>query len=325
MHIPDGFCSLPVSMTTAAVSLGALGLSIAKIRQGQSKAKGSSLLPATAAGVVFSAQMLNFPVAAGTSGHFLGALAMAALFGPCRAFLIMLSVLAVQAFAFADGGIIALGANLFNMGVIGGFVGYGVLRGLMLFLPKNRMGFLGAVGIASWASVILASIACSIELALSGSVPLAAGLPAMVGTHALIGIGEGLISCAIVGAVAYSRPDLLPDWTGFSKLAPSSHRPSRIWPIALIGVGLSFLLAAFLSPFASSSPDGLERVAEDMGFIDRIKELWTSSPLPDYSLTSITDPAISTGVAGVIGAVIVIAVCYLLYRLFTAGAPRASL
>ncbi len=314
MHIPDGFCSLPVCIGTAALSLGALGVSISQTMKQSNTKKSSSIIPATAAGVVFSAQMLNFPVGAGTSGHFLGALAMAAIFGPCRAYLIMLAVLAVQAFAFADGGITALGANLFNMGVIGGFVGYGVLRGVMHFLPRGRKSYLTAVGIASWSSVILASIACSIELALSGTFQLSLALPAMTGTHALIGLGEALITCAIVGAVSYSRPDLLPDWSGVDKFT-TTNKPSTVWPVALIGLGLAFFMAAVLSPFASSSPDGLERVAEDMGIMDRVRELWTMSPLPDYSVTSISDSAISTGIAGVLGVIITLAVCYAINKL----------
>ena len=321
MHIPDGFCSLSVSLGTAAVSLGALGLSIAKTKG--KKEKTGNALPATAAGVVFAAQMLNFPIGNGTSGHFLGALAMAALFGPYRAFLVMLSVLAVQAFAFADGGIIALGANVFNMGVIGGFVGYGILRAVRSFLPKGRKSYLAAVGIASWASVVLASIACSIELALSGSISFGVVLPSMVGTHALIGIGEGLITCAIVGAVTYSRPDLLPNWAKVGS-TPYTNKPSPIWPIALTGTGLAFFMAALLSPFASSSPDGLEKVAENMGFIDKAREIWTLSPLPDYSVTSVSYEGFSTALAGIVGVAIVMAVSYGIYKILSPKPSQAK-
>ena len=315
MHIPDGFCSIPVCIGTAAISAGVLGISAVKIKMSSKESKLSSMIPATAAGVVFSAQMLNFPVGTGTSGHFLGALAMAALFGPCRAYIIMFAVLAVQAFAFADGGITALGANLFNMGIIGGFGGYAILKAVMHFMPKGRKSYLTAVGIAGWASVVLASIACSIELALSGTFQFSLALPAMAGTHALIGVGEALITCAIVGAISYSRPDILPKWSGIQ--SNGSKKPSTSWLVTLIGVGLAFFLAAVLSPFASSSPDGLEKVAEDMGVMDRIMELWTASPLPDYSVTSISDSAMSTAIAGVIGVAIVLAVCYAIIKLLS--------
>ena len=321
MHIPDGFCSLPVCIGTAAVSVGVLGASVVQTIKSSGSSKVGSIIPATAAGVVFAAQMLNFPVGAGTSGHFLGALAMAALFGPCRAYLIMLAVLAVQAFGFADGGITALGANLFNMGIIGGFVGYGILRAVLHFLPKGRNSYLTAVGIAAWSSVVLASIACSIELALSGTIQFSLVLPAMTGTHALIGVGEALITCVIVGAVSYSRPDILPDWTGVSN-TPTSSKPSTLWPIVLVGIGIAFFLAAVISPFASSSPDGLERVAEDAGFMERVSELWTLSPLPDYSVTSISDAAISTGLAGVLGVALVLALCYIIIRILSIHPAR---
>ncbi len=317
MHIPDGFCSLPVCIGTAAVSAGVLGASVVQTVRSNKVSKVGSAIPAAAAGTVFAAQMLNFPVGAGTSGHFLGALAMASLFGPCRAYLIMLAVLAVQAFAFADGGITALGANLFNMGLIGGFGGYAILRGIMHFLPKGRKSYLTAVGVAAWTSVVLAAIACSIELALSGTIQFSFALPAMTGTHALIGIGEALITCAIVGAVSYSRPDILPDWSGV-KESTSHKKPSTLWPVALVGLGISFFLAAVVSPFASASPDGLEKVAEDAGFIEMVKELWTMSPLPDYSVTSISDSALSTGIAGVLGVAIVFAICYAIYKILSA-------
>lgn len=318
MHIPDGFCSMPVSLGAAAISLGALGVSVYKVRR-DGGVKNS--VTATAAGVVFGAQMLNFPIGSGTSGHFLGALAMAAIMGPYRAFLVILSVLAVQAFAFADGGISALGVNVLNMGVIGGFGGYALLRGVMHFLPKGRAGYLSAVGVASWFSVIMASVACALELALSGVAPFSVTLPAMAGTHALIGVGEALISCAVVGAVAYSGSDLLPQWSGGKSLAGDAERPSVIWPVALTGVGMSFFMAALLSPFASSAPDGLEKVAEVIGFSGLAQTIWSYSPLPDYTASGIGSNAFSTSLAGCAGVAMVLAVCYLIMLAIHERAP----
>jgi cobalt/nickel transport system permease protein len=166
------------------------------------------LLGVTAA-FVFAVQMLNFPVAGGTSGHLLGAALAAVLLGPWLACLVMTVVITSQAFVFADGGISALGANVLNMGIIGALgVGY-----LMIWarhvLPRTRAGFLAVVAGGSWLAVMAGATAASLELALSGTVPLGTVLPAMLGVHALIGVGEAVITVAAVAAVMVSRPDLL--------------------------------------------------------------------------------------------------------------------
>jgi cobalt/nickel transport system permease protein len=153
--------------------------------------------------------MLNFPVAGGTSGHFLGAALATILLGPWLACLVLAVVLLVQAFLFADGGVSALGANILNMGVVGA-LGAGLVMGVaMRVLPRTRRAFLGAAAVASWLAVVAGSIACSFELALSGTVPLGTVLPAMVGVHALIGVGEAVVTVAAVSAVLASRPDLV--------------------------------------------------------------------------------------------------------------------
>ncbi len=166
------------------------------------------LLGVTAA-FVFAAQMLNFPVAGGTSGHFLGAALATVLLGPWLACLVLAVVLLVQAFLFADGGVSALGANLLNMGVVGA-LGAGLFLGVATrVLPRTRRAFLGAVAVASWLAVVAGSVACSFELAISGTVPLGTVLPAMVGVHALIGVGEAVVTVAAVSAVLAARPDLV--------------------------------------------------------------------------------------------------------------------
>jgi cobalt/nickel transport system permease protein len=153
--------------------------------------------------------MLNFPVAGGTSGHVLGAALAAILLGPWLACLVLAVVLLVQAFLFADGGVSALGANVLNMGVVGA-LGAGLVMGVaMRVLPRTRRAFLGATAVASWLAVVAGAIACSFELALSGTVPLGTVLPAMVGVHALIGVGEAVVTVAAVSAVLVSRPDLV--------------------------------------------------------------------------------------------------------------------
>jgi cobalt/nickel transport system permease protein len=157
--------------------------------------------------------MLNFPVAGGTSGHFLGALLAASLLGPWISCLIMAVVLAIQCLLFADGGLTALGTNIFNMGIIGGVLSYYILVVLKFIFPKNRGGYLVSVAISSWMSVVLGASACSVELAISGTSPLGVVLPAMVSVHVLIGIGEAIITTAVVGLILNTRPDLVGTFT----------------------------------------------------------------------------------------------------------------
>jgi cobalt/nickel transport system permease protein len=153
--------------------------------------------------------MLNFPVAGGTSGHFLGATLAAVLLGPWLACLVMTVVLSVQALAFADGGITALGANVLNMGVLGALLA-GLLIGTALrFFSPSRTTLLASVGIIAWLAVMVGAAATSIQLAISGTVPLDTVLPAMLGVHALIGLGEAAITVAATGAVLAVRPDLI--------------------------------------------------------------------------------------------------------------------
>ena len=207
MHIPDGFLDPGVAAATGVVAGGAVvvGLRRAEATFDERRAP---LLGVTAA-FVFAAQMLNFPVAGGTSGHFLGAALATVLLGPWLACLVLAVVLLVQAFLFADGGVSALGANLLNMGVVGA-LGAGLFLGVATrVLPRTRRAFLGAVAVASWLAVVAGSVACSFELAISGTVPLGTVLPAMVGVHALIGVGEAVVTVAAVSAVLAARPDLV--------------------------------------------------------------------------------------------------------------------
>jgi cobalt/nickel transport system permease protein len=207
MHIPDGFLDPGVAAVTGVVAGGAVAIGLRRAEATFDERR-APLLGVTAA-FVFAAQMLNFPVAGGTSGHFLGAALATILLGPWLACLVLAVVLLVQAFLFADGGVSALGANILNMGVVGA-LGAGLVMGVaMRVLPRTRRAFLGAAAVASWLAVVAGSIACSFELALSGTVPLGTVLPAMVGVHALIGVGEAVVTVAAVSAVLASRPDLV--------------------------------------------------------------------------------------------------------------------
>ena len=207
MHIPDGFLAPEVAAGAGVVAAGAVGYGLHRAERTLDE-RAVPLLGVTGA-FVFAAQMLNFPVAGGTSGHFLGAALAAVLLGPWMACLVLAVVLVMQAFVFADGGVTALGANILNMGVVGGLGAGLVLAAGRRVLPRTRGAFLGLVAIAAWLAVMAGAAACSFELAASGTVPLGTVLPAMLGVHALIGLGEAVVTVAAVSAVLASRPDLI--------------------------------------------------------------------------------------------------------------------
>jgi len=207
MHIPDGFLNTGVSVATGVVAAGAIGYGLYKARD-ELDEKSVPML-ALCAAFVFAAQMLNFPVAGGTSGHFLGGVLVAVLLGPWLGSLVIGLVLLVQCLGFADGGVTALGANVFNMAVIGTILSYYIFYGIKALLPKNRTAFLAATGVVAWLSVMLASGAASVELAVSGTTPLSVVLPSMLGVHAIIGAGEAIITVLVVGVVLAVRPDLV--------------------------------------------------------------------------------------------------------------------
>ncbi|MCC6773147.1 MAG: energy-coupling factor ABC transporter permease [Gemmatimonadaceae bacterium] len=223
MHIPDGFLSPEVAAATAGVA-GVAVVCAVRRSNGTLDERRVPMLGVTAA-FVFAAQMLNFPIAGGTSGHFLGAALAAILLGPWLACVVLAVVLVVQAFVFADGGVTALGANGLNMGVVGG-LGVGALM-LMASraLPATRNALLVVAAVGSWLAVMAGAAACSVELAVSGTVPLTTVLPAMLGVHALIGVGEAVVTVAAVGAVWASRPDLL-EASGFARGQRGSPRPA---------------------------------------------------------------------------------------------------
>jgi cobalt/nickel transport system permease protein len=206
LHIPDGFLAGDVALAAAVPAVAAVAWSV---RRADSDLDESRVpLLGVVAAFVFAAQMLNFPVAGGTSGHFLGATLAAILLGPWPACLVMAVVVGVQALAFADGGLTALGANVLNMGVLGALLAGLTLR-LAVRASPSRTVYLGLVAGVSWLAVMLGAAATSAELALSGTVPLGTVLPAMLGVHALIGVGEAVITVTAVSAVLASRADLV--------------------------------------------------------------------------------------------------------------------
>jgi cobalt/nickel transport system permease protein len=207
LHIPDGFLSGEVAAAGAVLAVAAVAFALRVADRDLDDAR-VPLLGVLAA-FVFAAQMLNFPVAGGTSGHFLGATLAAVLLGPWIACLVMAVVVATQALAFADGGITALGANVLNMGVLGALLAGFAVSAVLRVLPATRAVLLGSVAVVSWVAVMAGAAATSLELAISGTVPLGTVLPAMLGVHTLIGVGEAVITVAAVSAVLVTRPDLI--------------------------------------------------------------------------------------------------------------------
>jgi cobalt/nickel transport system permease protein len=211
MHIPDGFLSTAVSAATYGVSVVTGGAAL--VRAKKKFVDRFVPLVGISAAFIFAAQMINFPVAGGTSGHFLGAFLACLLLGPSVGFWVMVLVLTVQCLVFADGGVTALGANVMNMGLIAGIVCYFLFVGIIRLLPRSKRAFLGTAFFVSWFSVLLAAFVCSIELGLSETIPFVIVVPAMTMVHVIIGIGEAVITTAVLFYLIRSRPDMVYAWS----------------------------------------------------------------------------------------------------------------
>ena len=196
---------MPWQQVLVAVAAIAVAVKVTNKKMGEKQVPMMGVLAA----FIFAAQMLNFPVAGGTSGHFVGAALAAILLGPWSTVLILSSVLVVQSLIFQDGGLLALGANITNMGIIAGFGSYYIYKGIDAYLRHGKVGTLVGGGLGAWFSVVLASLACAAELAISGTSPWAIAIPAMGGVHMLIGVGEGLITVAVLSLIMATRADLL--------------------------------------------------------------------------------------------------------------------
>lgn len=210
MHVPDGFLNTGTSVVTWVASAGGVGYAVRRV----SKALGERQVPlmGVTGAFIFAAQMMNFTVAGGTSGHLVGGALAAILLGPWAAMLVLTSVLAVQALLFQDGGLLALGANIFNMAIVGVLVGWLVYAGLRRLLGEKTWATMVAGFAAAWLSVVISSLVAAVELGISGTSAWVVVVPAMGSVHALIGIGEGLITVATLGFLRVTRPDLLALW-----------------------------------------------------------------------------------------------------------------
>jgi len=206
LHIPDGFLDAKVWAPAWVVAAGAVAVCSKKTTD----TLGQRTVPVmgVTAAFIFAAQMLNFPVAGGTSGHLLGGAIAASLLGPCAGLLVITVVLLVQCFVFQDGGVTALGANVVNMALVGTAAVYPIIW-LVTRVVHGRAGCIAGAAVAAWMSVVLASFMCATELALSGTSPARVVIPAMVGIHAAIGVGEAVVTGFLVAFVLRTRPDLM--------------------------------------------------------------------------------------------------------------------
>jgi cobalt/nickel transport system permease protein len=289
LHIPDGFLSIIVAVACWVITASLLAIAIRQTNE----SLGEKQIPlmGVMAAFIFAAQMINFPVAGGTSGHLLGGALAAILLGPWAAMLVMTAVIIVQGLLFQDGGLVAMGANILNMGLITAAIGYGFHRAV---LAQARGVKLTVAGLAAWTSVMAGALATTLQLWLSGTAKLGIVLPAMLTVHALIGLGEAFITVAALGFIMQTRPDLLGE-------SSASARGGKGWVLA--GLALT-MIVVLLAPFASTNPDGLERVASDLGFL----QSGQSAPfeiIPDYTVPILGGTPLSTVVAGIIGVIVV--------------------
>lgn len=314
MHIPDGLLDAKTAAATVALSAAGLGVALRQVRRVLPRRK-VPLLGLSAA-FVFAAQMVNFPVAGGTSGHLLGGVLVAALLGPAAAVVVLATVLFVQCFLFGDGGVSALGANVLNMALVGSVGGWAVFRGVSRWLSGLR-GQVAAVAFAGWCSTVLAALGCAGQLAASGTVDGAVAFPAMTAVHMLIGLGEGLITGLVFLAIVRARPELAP------AAGPTYDSGS---PAGLVGLGLvaSLGLALFVAPFACPWPDGLETVAAKLGFEARARGPLLPVPIPDYEMPGIGRPAAAVAAAGAVGTLLAFGLALVLSRFVVREQDRAA-
>ncbi len=298
MHIPDGFLSVPVSILFWVITILVVGYALKRV----SADLGERQVPimGVLAAAIFAGQMLNFAVAGGTSGHLIGAALATIILGPWAAMLVLTCVITIQALIFQDGGLLVLGANIFNMAIVGVTVSFMAYRTIYRLVRNRPWGLYISGFLAAWASVEIASLGTALELSISGTSPANIAIPAMGGIHALIGIGEGLITVGALVFLHAARNDLLK----INQAAPA--RGSLVWVIGLIFA----LLLAIASPLASRHPDGLMAVAARYGFIST-EQGPIFKIIPHYVFPGVSNGTIATILAALLGTVIVFIVALL--------------
>jgi cobalt/nickel transport system permease protein len=303
VHIPDGFLTASVTgITWAGAGLG-VAAALRSERDDPNPIP-AGILGATAA-FVFAAQMINIPVAPGISGHLVGAALAAVLLGPWRAVIVLAVVLAVQALLFQDGGITALGANITDMGVVGSLAGYAVaaISGRAAPTPRGRV--IGGV-LAAFVATLAAAVLTALWLGLSGLYPVIPIVQLMLVTHVAIGLLEAALTGAVLATVLRWRPDLVRGVTADGRVTSAGAFVAGT-------LGVAVAVAAFVSPFASALPDGLDHAAERLGFAGRAAAEWPA-PFPGYVLPFAASPAVATAVTGVAGTVAVALIAWAVSR-----------
>ena len=299
MHVPDGFLSTGVAAVGWLVMVGTVMFALRQTA-GQLGDRQMPLMGVLAA-FIFAAQSINFPVLGGTSGHLMGGALAAIIVGPWAAVLVMTSVVAIQAVLFQDGGLLAMGFNVLNMGVLTAFTGSLVFHLVVGIFGHGRRSIMIAGAVGGWLSVVVGSAACAIQLALSGTAPLSVAMPAMVGVHALIGIGEGVITVGALAFIYAARRDMLEQGA-----AAPGKLSAAVW---LSGLAIAMTLAGF-SFAASPDPDGLEVVAKTGGYLAK-----ATGPLftlfPYYTLPFVSDPVMSGVLAVMAGTLVVFVTVFL--------------
>jgi len=303
MHVPDGFINAQVSAATGIISLGTLW---AYIRNAKNLVADKLIaLTGMMSALIFVLQMINFPIAAGTSGHLLGGALAVIVLGPSLGVICISIVVVIQSLLFADGGLSALGVNVLNMAIITSLTGWFTITLWKKLFGESQFTLISGSVIAGLLSVVFSSIAFVLEYAIGGtvSVPLGNVLIAMISTHLLIGLGEGIITALIVSLLLRVRSDLV--YVNSKKNKSNTLSTSYGVLIALI------LSLTLVTPYASSSPDGLESVARDFGFeeTDGVVLL-----LEDYGISSINNNFVSTTLSALLGVLAIAGLGTLFFR-----------
>ena len=294
MHVPDGFMNVTMSAATGVISFGTLW---AYIRSAKDLIADKFIaLTGMMSALIFVLQMINFPVAAGTSGHLLGGALAVIVLGPRLGLICLSVVVIIQSLLFADGGLSALGVNVLNMAIVTSATSWFIVKYWIKFIGKNKTSIVTVSVLAGILSVVFSSIAFTIQYAIGGtiSIPVGTVLIAMVTTHLIIGLGEGIITALIITLLMRVRPDLVYAY---------DRNDENTTKVSFYGLFIILiLLLSLITPFASSSPDGLESVAEEFGFTqtDGIVLL-----LDDYGINAINNNFLSTVLSALLGITVV--------------------
>ena len=290
MHVPDGFMNVTMSAATGVISFGTLW---AYIRSAKDLIADKFIaLTGMMSALIFVLQMINFPIAAGTSGHLLGGALAVIVLGPRLGLICLSVVVIIQSLLFADGGLSALGVNVLNMAIVTSATSWFIVKYWIKFIGKNKTSIVSVSVLAGILSVVFSSIAFTIQYAIGGtiSIPVGTVLLAMVTTHFIIGFGEGIITALIITLLIRVRPDLI---YAYERSDENTTKVSFYGLFIIL-----ILLFSLVTPFASSSPDGLESVAEEFGFTqtDGIVLL-----LDDYGISAVNNDFVSTVLSALLG------------------------